>query len=145
MTEPTDKAAGAADDANDLVSDAVTQGIRVRVRSQFLPEHSNARERRWAFSYTVTITNEGTEAATLLARHWIITDAASNVEHVRGPGVVGYQPHLGGGQSFTYTSGAILRTPHGMMQGEYLMERADGTRFDANIAPFALATPESIH
>jgi ApaG protein len=143
MTEPAD------DDTNHAisgdVSDAVTQGIRVRVRSSFLPEHSNARERRWAFSYTVTITNEGSEAATLLARHWEITDAGSNVEHVRGPGVVGYQPHLAGGQSFTYTSGAILRTPHGMMQGEYLMERADGSRFDASIAPFALATPESIH
>ena len=135
MAEPTD----------DPVSDAVTQGIRVRVRSQYLPEHSNPRERRWAFSYTVTISNEGGEAATLLARHWVITDAQGTIEHVRGPGVVGYQPQLVAGQSFTYTSGAILRTPHGMMHGEYVMERGDGTRFDANIAPFALATPESIH
>lgn len=131
--------------SDDPPSDAVTQGIRVCVKAQYLPEHSSARERRWAFSYTVTVTNEGSDAATLLARHWVITDAAANVEHVRGPGVVGYQPHLAGGQSFTYTSGAILRTPHGMMQGEYLMERSDGTRFDASIAAFALATPESIH
>jgi ApaG protein len=125
--------------------DAVTQGIRVRVNAQYLPEHSSARERRWAFSYTVTVINEGPDAATLLARHWIITDGGGNIEHVRGPGVVGYQPALAGGQSFTYTSGAILRTPHGMMHGEYLMERSDGTRFDANIGPFALATPESVH
>ncbi len=134
-----------SDDPPPTDADAVTQGIRIKVKAQFLPEHSSGRDRRWAFSYTVTVTNEGAEAATLLARHWIITDGAGNVEHVRGPGVVGYQPHLAGGQSFTYTSGAILRTPHGMMQGEYLMERADGTRFDASIAPFALATPESIH
>ena len=127
------------------VEDAVTQGIRVSIRSQFLPEHSSAPERRWAFSYTVTISNEGTELATLLARHWVITDASGHVEHVRGPGVVGYQPRLEAGQSFTYTSGAILRTSHGTMQGEYLMERADGSRFDANIAPFALATPESVN
>lgn len=126
-------------------SEAITQGIRVRVESAFLPEHSSPRERRWAFSYTVTITNEGREPATLLARHWLITDAGGNEEHVRGPGVVGYQPHLPGGQTFTYTSGAILKTPHGTMQGEYLMERADGARFDAAIAPFALATPESIN
>lgn len=126
-------------------SDAVTEGIRVQVRSQFLPEHSSPQERRWAFSYTVTITNEGKDGATLLARHWVITDATGNEEHVRGPGVVGHQPSLARGQSFTYQSGAILRTPHGMMQGEYLMERPDGSRFDANIAPFALATPESIH
>lgn len=126
-------------------SDAVTDGIRVQVRAQFLPEHSSPQERRWAFSYTVTITNEGKDGATLLARHWVITDATGNEEHVRGPGVVGHQPSLTAGQTFTYQSGAILRTPHGMMQGEYLMERPDGTRFDANIAPFALATPESIH
>jgi ApaG protein len=133
------------DDPSGPASEAVTQGIRVRVKSQYLPEHSSPRERRWAFSYTVEIKNEGSEAATLLARHWIITDASGNEEHVRGPGVVGYQPFLAGGQSFTYTSGAILRTPHGMMHGEYLMERPDGARFDASIAPFALATPESIH
>jgi ApaG protein len=141
MSEDRDSPPASGDDDN-VVSDAVTQGIRVRVRSQFLPEHSNARERRWAFSYTVTISNEGGDAATLLARHWVITDATGNVEHVRGPGVVGYQPQLGGGQSFTYTSGAILRTPHGMMQGEYLMERPDGSRFDAIIAP-STRTPAS--
>lgn len=127
------------------MSDATTQGIRVVVRSAWLPEHSSARDRRWAFSYTVTITNEGSEPATLLARHWVITDGDGGVEHVRGPGVVGYQPFLSPGQSFTYTSGAILRTPHGMMNGEYLMERPDGARFEATIAPFVLATPESIH
>ncbi len=126
-------------------SDALTDGIRVQVRSQFLPEHSSPNERRWAFSYTVTITNEGAEGATLLARHWQITDAAGHEEHVRGPGVVGHQPALAAGQTFTYQSGAILRTPHGVMQGEYLMERPDGSRFDASIAPFALATPESIN
>lgn len=126
-------------------SDATTQGIRVRVRAAYLPEHSTPAERKWAFSYTVTVENQGTEAATLLARHWVITDAGGNEEHVRGPGVVGYQPQLAAGQSFTYTSGAVLRTPHGMMQGEYLMERPDGSRFDAGIAPFALATPESVH
>lgn len=149
MGEPVDDDVPSEEANDDTVegqpSDAVTQGIRVVVRSQFLPEHSSLKERRWAFSYTVTITNEGEGPATLLARHWQITDANGNVEHVRGPGVVGYQPHLVAGQSFTYTSGAILRTPQGMMEGEYLMERKDGSRFDATIAPFALATPESIH
>ena len=127
------------------MSDSLTEGVRVQVKAVYLSEHSSARDRRWAFSYTVTIANEGAEPATLLSRHWVITDGGGNVEHVRGPGVVGYQPTLAKGQSFTYTSGAVLRTPHGMMQGEYLMERANATRFEAAIAPFALATPESIH
>lgn len=127
------------------MSEALTQGIRVRVDAQWLPEHSSSEDRRWAFSYTVTITNEGDEPATLVARHWVITDSRGEVEHVRGPGVVGYQPSLGRGQSFTYTSGAVLRTPSGLMEGEYIMSRPSGERFDAVIAPFALATPQSIH
>ncbi len=125
-------------------SSALTQGISVDVRSAFLPDHSSPAERRWAFSYTVTITNVGDAQATLLARHWVITDATGHEEHVRGPGVVGSQPQLVSGQSFTYTSGAVLRTPHGVMHGEYLMQRPDGARFEAHIAPFALVTPESI-
>ena len=93
----------------------------------------------------MTISNDGDEPATLLQRHWIITDGHGEVEHVRGPGVVGYQPSLAKGQSFTYTSGAILKTPSGMMEGEYTMVRPSGERFEAVIAPFALATPDSIH
>jgi ApaG protein len=126
-------------------SETSSHGICVRVQSQFLPEHSNVAERRWAFSYTVTISNESTLAATLLSRHWIITDGTGNVEHVRGPGVVGQQPCLEPGQSFVYTSGAILRSPFGVMHGEYLMERSDGSRFDAAIPAFALATPDAVH
>ncbi len=130
-------------------SETVTAGIRVRVSCAFLPEHSVTEgpevERRFAFSYTVTVTNEGREAATLLARHWVITDGHGRIEHVRGPGVVGFQPLLGDGQSFTYTSGSVLRTAHGTMHGTYLMEREDGSRFDANIAPFALVTPDFVN
>lgn len=120
-------------------------GIRVHVQATWLPEHSSLPDRRFAFSYNVTITNEGEVPATLLARHWVITDGDGGVEHVRGPGVVGYQPALRSGQSFTYTSGAILRTPDGMMHGEYLFARPDGTRFEAEIPPFALAVPEHLH
>jgi len=135
--------------SDDPSSEIVTAGIRVRVDSAFLPEHSvehsaDPGELRWAFSYTVTISNEGRDAATLLARHWIITDGNGRVEHVRGPGVLSTQPALAEGQSFTYTSGAVLRTPTGTMHGTYLMEREDGSRFDANIAPFALVSPDVI-
>ena len=119
-------------------------GIRVEVAPIWLPKHSAPAENRWAFGYTVNIFNDGDEAATLLARHWVITDGYGEVEHVRGPGVVGYQPSLQPGQSFTYTSGAILKTPTGMMQGEYLMVRLDGTRFETGIPAFALVAPEAV-
>jgi ApaG protein len=134
------------DDA--FTSDTVTRGVRVQVKSAFLPAQSVAdgavADRRWAFAYTVTITNEGRDTVTLVARHWVITDGNSRVEHVRGPGVVGFQPTLASGQSHTYSSGAVLRTPQGTMHGEYLMERADGSRFEALIAPFGLVTEDAV-
>lgn len=119
--------------------------IKVSVRSDYLPEQSQAQQRRYAFAYTVTIENQGTESAQLLDRHWIITDTDGRVQEVRGEGVVGEKPHLKPGQSFRYTSGTLLETPVGSMHGSYGMVAADGTRFNAEIPPFSLATPHSLH
>ena len=127
------------------VSDAVTRGIRVTVRSQFVPERSSPRTRQYVFAYTVRIGNEGEEPAKLVTRHWIITDGNGNVQEVRGDGVVGQQPSLEPGQSFEYTSGCVLETPHGTMRGSYQMVRPSGEAFDAAIAPFLLAQPNSLN
>jgi ApaG protein len=120
---------------------ALTRGIRVKVESNYLPEQSDPSSRRFVFSYTVTIQNEGAETVQLRTRHWIITDASGNVQEVRGEGVVGEKPILKPNQAFQYTSGCILKTPWGTMNGTYQMYRADGSYFDAEIAPFLLATP----
>lgn len=127
------------------VSTATTQGIRVTVTSQYLPDRSTPTNHEYVFSYTVRIANEGTETAQLKSRHWIITDGEGNVQEVKGDGVVGAQPTLKPGQSFEYTSGCALRTPRGTMHGTYQMVREDGERFDAVIAPFALALPHSLN
>lgn len=127
------------------VSTATTQGIRVTVTSQYLPDRSTPTNHEYVFSYTVRIHNEGTETAQLKSRHWIITDGEGNVQEVKGDGVVGAQPTLKPGQSFEYTSGCALRTPRGTMHGTYQMVREDGERFDAVIAPFALALPHSLN
>lgn len=127
------------------MSEAVTQGVRVEVTPTFHPERSDPGRRYWFFSYAVTITNEGPGAVQLLSRHWIITDGLGQVQHVRGPGVVGEQPVIAPGRSFAYQSACPLPTAVGTMQGTYEMRRADGSRFDAEIAPFLLADPEQIH
>jgi ApaG protein len=124
-----------------LVSSAVTDGIRVEVQSTFQPERSEPDRRRWLFSYTVRIANEGDVIAQLLSRHWIITDAEGNREEVVGDGVIGHQPRLEPGQAFEYTSYCVLRTPHGSMHGTYRMVREDGSSFAARIAPFPLLVP----
>jgi ApaG protein len=100
-------------------SEAITNGIRVRVVSQYVPEHSHAGpgERQWFFAYTVKISNDGLDTVQLVSRHWVITDATGHVEEVRGPGVVGAQPVLAPGESFEYTSGCPLKTSYGTMLG----------------------------
>lgn len=128
-----------------IMSTAVTDGIRVEVKSDFLPDRSDPRGGRWFFAYTVNIRNEGESPAKLLARHWVIGDSDGNVEEVVGDGVVGHQPRLEPGQAFRYQSFCILRTPHGSMQGTYRMVRDDGAAFDATIAPFALVIPEQVN
>lgn len=125
-------------------SEAVTKGIRVRVRTQYDPSRSMPQLNQWFFLYTVQISNEGSETVQLLTRHWIITDATGQVEEVKGPGVVGEQPVLSPGQSFEYTSGCPLPTPFGSMRGTYQMMTTGGDRFDVQIAEFTLSEPTAL-
>ena len=119
--------------------------IRVDVATSYVEDQSNPTEGRFVFSYTITIRNEGQVAARLMTRHWIITDANGKVQEDQGEGVVGEQPHLKPGQGFRYSSGAILETPVGVMQGSYRMVADGGEVFDAPIAPFTLAMPGMLH
>ena len=127
------------------MSTAVTNGIMVSVRSQYIAERSSVTNRQFAFSYTVKISNQGDVVARLESRHWIITDAGGHVEEVNGPGVVGVQPRLKPGESFEYSSWCVLRTTSGQMHGTYQMVTDDGGRFDAEIAPFRLGLPQTLN
>src|SRR5690349_19889369 len=124
-----------------FTSEAVTRSVRVHVQSEYAPERSQPSQNQWFFLYTITISNEGAETVQLLTRHWIITDGTGHVEEVRGPGVVGKQPVLAPGESFTYTSGCPLTTPFGVMEGTYQMVTASREHFDARTAPFTLSEP----
>ncbi|TNF35887.1 MAG: Co2+/Mg2+ efflux protein ApaG [Deltaproteobacteria bacterium] len=130
------------------MSEATTQGVQVTVQAVYVPERSDPDHSYYFFAYQVRIANVGDDVVQLLSRHWIITDANGHVEHVRGPGVVGETPVLHPGQSFTYTSACPLRTPVGAMHGTYQMvfpvdDEREG--FDAEIAPFTLAMPDTLN
>ncbi len=125
---------------DDLGSD-----ILIDVATTYVDEQSEPDAGRYVFAYTITIRNDGEIAARLKSRHWIITDANGKVQEVNGDGVVGEQPHLKPGEQFRYSSGAVLETPVGAMQGLYRMEADDGARFDAPIPPFTLAVPGMLH
>ena len=124
---------------------APTRGIRIEVRSRYLAERSSPRDEQYLFAYQVRISNEGTETAQLVSREWVITSAEGDVEHVRGPGVVGEQPVLEPGSSFEYTSYCPLKTAVGSMHGSYQMVTSGGDTFDARIAPFTLAVPNALN
>ena len=119
--------------------------IQIEVRTQFLLEQSNPEEDRFAFAYTVEICNRSDEMVKLLNRYWHITDDNEKVEEIRGAGVIGQQPEILPGQSFHYTSGAIIETQFGSMQGDYEMQSAGGEKFTAQIPPFLLAPPLAVH
>ena len=127
------------------MSEAVTDGVRVEVISQHVPEKSRPAQGEWVFEYTVRITHLGSEPVQLLCRHWIITDASNHVEEVEGPGVVGEQPVLAPAEAYKYSSWCPLKTPMGMMRGTYRMVRQGGGEFDIEIAPFALRARYTVH
>jgi ApaG protein len=129
----------------EVVSTAVTQGIRVTVSTVYVPSQSSPTAHRYVFAYTIRIANEGAGTAQLKSRHWIITHGNGKVEEVRGPGVVGQQPVLKPGEHFEYTSGCVLETPRGAMRGTYQMHTPEGKVFDAEIATFQLAMPHSLN
>lgn len=119
--------------------------MRILVETSFLKEQSNASRQQFVFAYTITISNLSKQSARLLRRHWIITDADGQVQEVYGDGVVGETPLIHPGQSYTYSSGAMLPTPVGTMQGSYTFITLAGRYFEAPISPFRLAQPELVH
>jgi len=119
--------------------------INVSVETTYLPQESSPERDHYVFAYTVTISNDGDTPAQLISRHWIITDSNNKVQEVRGDGVIGEQPYLKPGTAFRYTSGAVLETPYGTMEGSYQMVDDEGKEFDAPIPVFGLTLPGTLH
>ncbi len=119
--------------------------IIVEAVPQYIESQSSVDANRYVFAYTITITNAGLYPAKLLSRHWLITDSNGKVQEVKGDGVIGEHPHLKPGESFRYTSGAMIETPVGVMQGKYLMISDSGDNFKAPIPQFTLSIPRTLH
>lgn len=127
------------------MKDEKINDINVLVDTYYIDAESDTEMNRFVFAYTITIKNKGTVAAKLISRHWIITDANSQVQEVKGKGVIGEQPRLEPGESFKYTSGSMIETPVGSMQGSFQMITDDNESFNAEVAPFSLAIPHMLN
>jgi len=119
--------------------------INISVTTRYLADASREKQQRYAFAYTITISNEGEQAAQLLNRHWVITDASNAVQEVKGAGVIGEQPRILPGKSYTYTSGTVLKTDVGTMEGSYEMQTDEGKLFTVEISVFSLTRPQALH
>ncbi len=126
-------------------SEAVTAGIRVEVRSEYVEERSDPAQGQWFFVYRIRISNESDREVRLLTRHWVITDAHGREEHVQGPGVVGEQPSIPPGGSYEYSSFCPLDTSFGTMAGSYRMQGPEGELLDVEVAPFTLCEPYAVN
>lgn len=121
------------------------QNIVVSVKCQYLNSQSRPEENRFVFSYTITISNSGTKSAQLISRRWHITDAKGRIQEVSGIGVVGETPVIAAGDYYTYTSGTMIETATGTMEGAYQMRDNNGEMFEVNIPTFALVPPKMLH
>jgi ApaG protein len=119
--------------------------INISIETAYLEQHSEPHNNRFAFSYTVTINNTGDQAAQLISRHWIMTDANNAVQEVQGMGVIGQQPRILPGASYTYSSGSVLETQAGTMEGSYQMQTDSGDNFDVVIPAFLLKNQQALH
>mgnify|MGYP001038408638 FL=1 len=121
------------------------QPIIVKVDTEYLRQESEPDNSRFVFAYQITIQNRGNESTQLLSRHWLVTDGNEGKKVYRGKGVVGEQPLITPGQSYKYTSGVVLDTPVGTMQGHYTMRDPQGRSYDVPIEPFLLSTPNTVN
>ena len=119
--------------------------VLVEAQPLYIEAQSSPENNRFVFAYTITITNVGSTSAKLLTRHWLITDANGKVQEVNGDGVVGEHPYLRPGDSFRYTSAAMIETPVGVMQGKYQMQADNGESFSAPVPKFTLTIPRTLH
>jgi ApaG protein len=126
-------------------SEEITDGIRVEVRAEYVPERSEPEQKRWFFAYHIRVTNESSRTVQLVSRRWIITDAHGRVEHVEGPGVLGQQPVLEPGGAHEYTSFCPLPTSFGTMAGSYQMRDDNGNLFDVVVGSFSLNEPFTVN
>ena len=128
-----------------MESTELGKNIDISVETHYLAEQSDPQANRFVFSYHITISNNNDETVQLISRYWRITDGNEQVQEVEGEGVVGEQPFIGPGSSFSYTSGTVLATEVGSMQGHYEMQTDDEEQFITEIAPFTLAQPNALH
>jgi len=129
--------------------DTIINNIEIVAATGYVEQQSDPKAKRFVFSYTITISNKSDQSVQLLSRHWVIQNADRKLEEIYGEGVIGQQPVIAPGRSYIYSSGAVLETEMGTMEGRYFMVTTsveDGnTEFEVPIPKFVLTVPRTLH
>jgi len=138
-----------------MVSEIISENVTVSTITAFIEQQSDIENNRFVFSYKITISNRSDQTVQLLSRHWIIQDANRKIEEIYGEGVIGEQPVISPGESYTYTSGAVIETEIGTMEGRYFLitksaqvtSKGDAhiSEFEIPIPRFTLSIPRTLH
>ncbi len=127
------------------VQQSIQPSFEIQAKVVYVENQSRPQQGYYFFAYKILITNKGNASAQLMNRHWIITNAFGHTEEVRGPGVIGLQPHIQPGQTFEYESACPLNTSTGSMKGVYSFIDKEGSEFQVEIPEFFLVEPHSLH
>ncbi len=130
-------------------SQTLSEQFKVNTQTSFVQQQSDSKSNRFVFAYTIEILNMSDVPAQLISRYWLIQDANQKIEEVYGEGVVGQKPLIQPGESYSYTSGAVLETEMGTMEGRYILVSIspDHTNHEFEIAvpKFVLSVPRILH
>ena len=122
----------------------ITNAIEVVVEPNYLEDQSRPEDGVYVWSYDVKIANRSAQPVQLLNRYWRITDGRGQQLEVRGPGVIGDQPLIKPGSTYSYSSFTNLNTSSGLMVGHYEMEMHGGELLEVGIPAFSLDSPDQL-
>lgn len=125
---------------------ALTSGIKISVACQYEEQFSNPDKGLFMFSYTIWIENKNDFPIQLIKRHWHIVDSNTRAREVEGEGVIGQQPVILSGETYSYKSSCDFATDTGKMNGTYTMRNSlTKEEFDVEIPSFLLMVPHKLN
>lgn len=119
--------------------------VKIKVIPELMASETNPLDQRYVFAYHIEIENLRSDTIQLIERHWVIHSGGRQIGEVFGPGVVGKQPVLKPGDTYSYTSSAVIEDPVGEMFGSYTFRSESGEFFDATIPKFDLVFLEYLN
>jgi ApaG protein len=117
---------------------AQTRDIHITVRPIYLDGQTNIVEQQFTFAYAVSIENQGDDDVQLLRRRWTIRESNGTLHDAEGDAELRAQPVIEPGDEHVYDGSCVLGSFGGTVEGNFLVQAADGERYRVEIPSFPL-------